>query len=60
MRYAQINWNKLPMQGWGGLITMIAVVVLFAVGLPRLFVQWLPIMALGVLGGLAAYWWRNR
>jgi len=60
MRYAEINWTRLPFKGWGGTITAIGLLVLISVGLPEVPKILLPPMLLGAVGGLIYYWWSNR
>lgn len=60
MRYAEINWIRLPFHGWAGLVTALGLLVLISVGLPVVPLLLAPAMLLGALLGLLAYWWRNR
>lgn len=60
MKYAEINWNKLPMKGWGGSLTAIGLLLLIAVGVPEVIRILWPAMVIGVLLGLGLHWWYNR
>ena len=60
MKPAQINWNQLPVKGIGGLIFTIGLLVLISVALPEVPKLFLPAALIGVVGGLAVYFWRNR
>ncbi len=60
MKFAEINWNRLPMKGWGGTVTAIGLLVLIAVGVPEVpRILW-PAIVVGVLYGLIRYWRWNR
>lgn len=61
MKYAQINWAPMKIRrGGGGTIFAIGMLILIGVAFPYLLKLMLPFMALGALGGVIAYWWRNR
>lgn len=60
MKPAQINWNQLPVKGVGGLIFAVGLLVLISVALPEVPKLLLPAVLIGVVAGLAVYFWRNR
>ncbi len=61
MKYLWIDWStKLPLKGGAGLLVVIAVFVMMAVAFPAIAKPMFTLMALGALGGIVAYWWRNR
>ncbi len=60
MKYAQINWNKLPVYGVGGLIFSIGIMAIFTVAFPGIAAWFWLFMLIGALGGTFTYLWRNR
>lgn len=60
MRYADINWSRLPVAGVPGLLVVIAVVVLTILAAPYLLWLIVPAAVVGVVGGLIVNWRRNR
>ena len=60
MKYAQINWNHLPVHGVGGLIFTVGIMAIFTVAFPGIALWFWLFMLIGALGGTLAYFWRNR
>lgn len=60
MRFAEINWVRLPMKGWGETITAIGLMVIIILGVPEVPRIMGPAMVVGVVYGLLRYWWWNR
>jgi len=52
MRPAEINWNRLPVYGIGGLIFALGLCLVIAVAFPVALELFLPAMAVGALVGL--------
>ncbi len=61
MKYLWIDWStKLPLKGGPGLLVVISVFAIMAAAFPGIAKPLFALMALGALGGIVTYWWRNR
>jgi len=61
MKYLWIDWStKLPLRGGPGLLLVCGIFAIMAVSFPGIAKAIFAFMALGALGGVLAYWWRNR
>ncbi len=61
MKYLWIDWStKLPLRGGPGLLLVVGIFALMAVSFPEIAGAIFAFMALGALGGIVAYRWRNR